>query len=136
MGFVFGTAVAAGLIVVEGEINEVILFLSYWYFLLPIINAFLDWISWIVTRWLLQSASGMEEGWKGLARLIGHIFLDFLAAMFCLALLVMLFSNSLPILDIDVYEFIDYDTFNIIDDDFKFAVAFMLLSTLIPTYVV
>ncbi|QFT93187.1 hypothetical protein FIU86_10045 [Roseovarius sp. THAF9] len=77
------TVTGAVAVAVAGDSETATLVLLI-YSLLPLANATADWASVSVTRWFLQKAHDhRQRGWS----LVSFMFLDFLAGLVCLALL-------------------------------------------------
>ncbi len=73
--------------------------LLLFFVLLPMVNALLDWLSWIVTRFFLRLVAQVSAGIGGVLRLLGEIIGDILTAMLFLVGLAILLPNGIEIIN-------------------------------------
>jgi hypothetical protein len=79
--------------------GEFAFILLLFFVLLPMVNALLDWLSWIVTRFFLRLVALVSDGIGGMLRLIGEIIGDILAAILFLLALAVLLPNGIEIIN-------------------------------------
>lgn len=99
-----GTAAAMGLLLALtvaalAFAGKFAFLLLLFFVLLPMVNALLDWLSWIVTRFFLRRVAQVTPTWRGAGLLIAELGADLAAAIVLFLGLVVLLPNGIEIIN-------------------------------------
>ncbi len=117
--------------------------LLLFFVLLPMVNALLDWLSWIITRFFLRRVALVRPTWRGAGLLILELSADLAAAIVLFLGLVVLLPNGIEIINAilsvtgrDAFDWRDIVTrANEAPLSEGLFVIGMLVTTLVPTFV-
>lgn len=117
--------------------------LLLFFVLLPMLNALLDWMSWIVTRFFLRRVAQVSQSWKGAGLLFLELSADLAAAILLFLALVVLLPNGIEIVNavLSVTGRPPFDWRDIVFRAYEaplsegLFVVGMLITTLVPTFV-
>jgi len=73
--------------------------LLLFFVLLPMVNALLDWLSWIVTRFFLRRVAQVTSSWQGAGLLVLELSADLAAAFVLFLGLVVLLPNGIEVIN-------------------------------------
>ncbi len=117
--------------------------LLLFFVLLPMVNALLDWLSWIVTRFFLRRVAQVTPTWRGAGLLVLELSADLAAAIVLFLGLVVLLPNGIEIIN-SVLSLTGRDAFDWREvvlraneaplSEGLFVVG-MLITTLVPTFI-
>jgi len=111
--------------------------------LLPMVNALLDWLSWIVTRFFLRRVAQVTPTWRGAVMLVLELGADLAAALVLFLALVVLLPNGIEIINaiLSLAGRAEFDWRDIVVraneaplSEGLFVLG-MLVTTLVPTFV-
>jgi len=99
-----GTAAAMGLLLALtvaalAFAGKFAFLLLLFFVLLPMVNALLDWLSWIVTRFFLRRVAQVTPTWRGAGLLVLELSADLAAAIVLFLGLVVLLPNGIEIIN-------------------------------------
>jgi len=143
-----GTAAAMGLLLALtvaalAFAGKFAFLLLLFFVLLPMVNALLDWLSWIVTRFFLRRVAQVTPTWRGAGLLILELSADLAAAVVLFLGLVVLLPNGIEIINavLSVTGRAAFDWRDIVLraneaplSEGLFVIG-MLITTLVPTFV-
>jgi hypothetical protein len=143
-----GTAAAMGLLLALtvaalAFAGQFAFLLLLFFVLLPMLNALLDWLSWIVTRFFLRRVAQVPQSWKGAGLLVVELTADLAAAILLFLALVVLLPNGIEIVNavLSVTGRPPFDWREIVSRAHEaplsegLFVLGMLITTLVPTFV-
>jgi len=117
--------------------------LLLFFVLLPMVNALLDWLSWIVTRFFLRRVAQVTPTWRGAVMLVLELGADLAAALVLFLALVVLLPNGIEIINaiLSLAGRAEFDWRDIVVraneaplSEGLFVLG-MLVTTLVPTFV-
>jgi len=117
--------------------------LLLFFVLLPMVNALLDWMSWIVTRFFLRRVAEVTPSWRGAGLLAVELGADLAAAILLFLGLVVLLPNGIEIINavLSITGRAPFDWRDIVTraNEAPFSeglfVIGMLVTTLVPTFI-
>ncbi len=143
-----GTAAAMGLLLALtvaalAFAGKFAFLLLLFFVLLPMVNALLDWLSWIVTRFFLRRVAQVTPTWRGAGLLVLELSADLAAAIVLFLGLVVLLPNGIEIinavLSLTGRAAFDWRDIVLRANQAPFSeglfVIGMLITTLVPTFI-